>query len=59
MIKVIAAKVDNEGICSFIVKLDRTTDILAKELFTQADIDAAKQQGIKEFLEKLGELCFK
>lgn len=55
--KVIASNIDSDGNIWFAVELLRNTDILAQELFTQADIEAAKQQGVKEFLNKLVEIA--
>lgn len=37
----------------FKVKLERNTDVLLQELFTQNDIDNAKKEAVKEFLAKL------
>jgi len=37
----------------FRVQLDRSTDVLVQELFTQSDIDAAKMEGKRELLDKI------
>lgn len=53
--KVISTKIDEQGKAWFNLELDRNTDILAKELFTEDDINNAKQQGLRDFLSKLVE----
>jgi hypothetical protein len=50
--RVLDRRVDKDEVW-FKVKLDRNTDILSQELFTQSDMEAAKGQAIVDFLKRL------
>jgi hypothetical protein len=50
MITVLASDIDANGDVWFKVKLNRSTDVLVKELFTAQDIKYFKKEAVEEFL---------
>ena len=42
-----------QGDVWFHVELDRNTDVVAQELFTQSDVEHFKKEAVREFLDKL------
>lgn len=54
--KVLDTRIYEDGeVVWFKVKLERNTDILSQELFTQNNIENAKKEAVREFLNRLME----